>query len=190
MPRGPVRPKNLSPEQKKSATYINNLLLDWKLKDVIARQHVPNSTLAREISKCYELEGRTVSGAAVGSWLNGESIPSPDSAYAIAQFFGADFEKTFAEFGHKYHPPLSFTAFYQQVLLASGVEQWEDKENILKVLKETTATDWEGEPQSQWVQLAYNTLYSDNDIHTKARQLIFIVEAEKFFKSFESMTRK
>jgi len=161
--------KGLSVEQQRSVEYIHKQLHLWKEKDLVLRQRISLADLADLISEKFANPQKKLTGAAVGLWLRGGNIPNSESAWALSQFFGTDPEETFAAFGHDFQPPLTFTAFYEQVKTIAEKEEWQDADLILSHLEKTT--DWDHKIAPVVHGLAIYVLNSSQSISMRARQL-------------------
>ena len=176
-----LRGKNktvLTEEQTRSATYLNQLIIEWQQKDLIKRATVTNLDLARMIS---EHAGWKLSSVAIGTWRTGEAIPARKNAEAIARFFEAPLEKVLITFGHE--PPMTFQSFYDTIDELSQKERWEEREVTLKSLKETLKPEW-GDPETQnWrhqvAQTALTMPVRQATIRQTARILHLLVLADK-----------
>jgi hypothetical protein len=172
----PRHAKQLTPEQNRSAVYFNQLLLRWKSHDPVARARVSNAALAAMISEHFTRPSKKVTGAGVGLWITGDSIPNEDSSYAIARFFDADLEETFAAFGHEYKPPMTLQSFYEHVKEVAYQEQWTDADLIVSRLKKASIWDHH---DSRWIEVAFTILNSNNPLYDKANQIAYIIEVEE-----------
>jgi hypothetical protein len=169
--------RNLSPEQKRSASYINTQLLIWKQQEPLVRPRLSLAAISELISEHYQYPTHRITAPGLAAWLYGDNIPDEESAYALAHFFGSDMSETYAAFGHAYEPPMDFALFCARVDQMSEEEGWEDREWMLTQLQNAVAWDRVQEPVPWWIGVARLALHAKTPIRERAGQIAHVAEA-------------
>jgi transcriptional regulator with XRE-family HTH domain len=168
MPRKPQLDL-LTPEQKHSKDYLQQLLWKWRGEDLSNRAE----TQDRELAEMMGIGRPTLS-----NWLAGRRIPGAESVKILADFFKIDYKEAFEAFGHEYEPPITFEYIYQYAKesIATEPDIWIQAELNLKYLKKYLDAQWLEEHHSAWKKIQDTIMSGKETLREKALMLAALAE--------------